>query len=508
MEVNILLSKCITLLYRESQLENITDNSVDMVRTAIEEIRPADVQLGTPNQKDLTTSLKDLVLEMCRTGPSEGYDESELLQQVRILAVGEDNLYQAIEKSIEGCPDQANLKRTITNLRKSLTNYFKDQKLAKVISKAYRDINFQRHNITDRTEYFQNLIAELEVNLTPTTGKDPAVIYSLDIGDDGAMAEIYTSVQQVNEESEVYKFGWQELNDALQGGARPGDCVFIGANRHNYKTGVSLTMFADLALFNKPKTKDPNKKPLLYRATMEDPVRNNAQFLYLYLKYNETGEYVNTKNTTFEEMARYVKQRLQVNGFHVLIEEINPSDWTYRKMINKIVELESKGYSVEAVSLDYMYKMSKEGCTQGASGDDTLDLTQKLKSYFSANRILWMTPHQFDTATKSKIATIPADQLLPTIKGTGPYEAAKGLDRIYDIGIMIHKVETPNGDYLHMLLDKHRFPVAVANVYKQWFLPFPKDGMPIKYNIHQTDHKPLRRLPRTVSSNQDESLFS
>lgn len=510
MEVNVLLSKCITLLYRESQLEKNTDNSVDMVRTALDEIRPSEVQIGTTaGQKDVVESLKDLVLEMCSSGPQNGYDETELLQQIRLIVGADDVLYNAIAKSIEGEPEVAVIKRTVTNIRKNLTNYFKDQKVNKIITKAYRDVTFQRHNIRDRTEYFQNMIAELEVNLTPTTSKDPAIIYSLDISDDNSMSEVYNTVQDSNSDAMVYRFGDQDLNAALQGGARPGDTMVIGALQHNYKTSKSLSLFADLALYNRPKTQDKNKKPLLYRATFEDSVRNNAQMLYLYLKHNETGEWVDYRKVSYQDMAAYVKQRLQVNGWRILIEEIDPSNWTYRSMINRIVELESQGYKVEGMSLDYLAKMSKEGCHAGSTGDDMLDLLGKMRNFCAANGIFLMTPHQLSTEAKRRLETVPAEQFLNVIKGGGFFEYTKGLDRIYDIGLLIHKIETPNGDYLHNVIDKHRFPTVVDSALKSWYQIFPANKMPIRANILDENHKPLRKIPRhfTATPNRDDTLF-
>jgi hypothetical protein len=56
----------------------------------------------------------------------------------------------------------------------------------------------------------------------------------------------------------------------IQGGFRPGETAVIGALQHKYKTGFTLSIFAQIALFNEPKTEDKTKKPLLLRISFED----------------------------------------------------------------------------------------------------------------------------------------------------------------------------------------------------------------------------------------------
>ncbi len=88
---NILLSKCITLLYRESQLENATENSSDLVKTAIDKLKINEVSLGLPSKRDVSLGLKNLVMEMARNEVTHTYDPVELLQQpfFRLVEVDE-----------------------------------------------------------------------------------------------------------------------------------------------------------------------------------------------------------------------------------------------------------------------------------------------------------------------------------------------------------------------------------------------------------------------------------
>lgn len=506
MDPNIILVKSITLLYRESQLENNTDYSGDLVKTVVGKIQLSDTDIGIATRRSVAIGLRDLVLEMARSPETKTYEISEFLQQIRLLTNGDDNVYNAIVQGIEPELTTPILKRTITNLRKTIKDYFREKKIGEIFKKASRDVNFNRANIEDIQVYVQNVINELTTVCTKSTAKDPGIVRTMDFTDEESMHQVFSDVAASNTDDLPFLTGFKELNMALQGGPRPGDTVVIGALQHNYKTGMSLSLFSHVPCYNKPKTKDPSKKPLAYRISAEDPLRNNAQFLYQLLKYEETGIAIDIKGLAVEDMIKYVKQRLSVNGYHVIIDEINPLHWTYQSIFNRVIELESMGYSIEVLSIDYLSKIPTTGCVQGAMGDDMMDLLVKLRAFCAARGILFMTPHQLSTEAKRLLQTVPAEQFLHHIKGGGFFEKTKGLDRIYDIGILCHKVETAGGDYLHVVIDKHRFPSVVDSSLKSFYLPFPKCKMPIPSNINNAESKIYRKIPKTAVST-DDSFF-
>lgn len=510
MDSSLVLSKCITLLYRESQIENLVESSADLIKTVVDKIKTNDATIGGNGQKNIVVGLKALVYEMCSKqlgSAPKTYDQIEFLQQVKIITNGDDNLYQAIAQGIEPELQPTILKRTVTNIRKTISNQFREQKIDEIVAKAYKDLSFNRHKINDLSGYINNVITELGIASNKASAKDSSIVRSMNFGDDESMKAVFDNVADSNSGDLPFKLGWRELNEALQGGPRPGDCMVTGALEHSYKTGSSLSMFAHIPLYNKPKNKDPNKKPLCYRVSLEDPLKNNAQFLYLLLKYDETRQFVDVKGVSVDEMWRYVKERLCVNGYHVLIDEVNPLTWTYQSLINRIIELESEGYVVEVLSVDYLAKIPTTGCVQGSTGDDMLDMFSKIRAFCLANGILFQTPHQLSTEAKRLTQIHPGEQFLNAIKGGGFFEKTKGLPRIYDIGMLIHKIETEGGDYLHFVIDKHRFPTVVESNLKSFFLAFPKCKMPIPSNINDENYKVLRKLPKVMSSSAD-SFFS
>lgn len=114
--------------------------------------------------------------------------------------------------------------------------------------------------------------------------------------------------------------------------------------------------------------------------------------------------------------------------------------------------------------------------------------------------ILFITPHQLSTDAKRLLQNTPQEQFLHAIKGGGFFEKTKGLDRIYDIGILISKVDRSNDSFLHVVIDKHRFPTIVDSSLKSFYLAFPSNGMPIPSNIEISDYKINRKIPKQQNS--------
>lgn len=507
MDNKILLAKSITLLYHESKLKDKTENSSDLVRTVLDNVQVSEIGLGLNSTREVILALKTTILEMCDNPLDHEYDRNVLLQRIRINTDNDEKLYKGIEQGLEDGLNKDQLNRIILNIRKSINNHFKEQQINNILNKASYTFKYEREKIRDINQYIADLQAQLEPLQITTDVKDPAVMSEVDIGDDSGLKKLFTELQDIGDGDGLYRLGWQDLNDMTQDGLRPGECVVVGALQHKNKTGFTLSMFAQIALFNKPKTIDPKKKPLLLRISFEDPLVDNLQFLYRYLKFNETLEPVNLKGLSVDEMSSYVKEKLQVNGFHIKMLRVDPNGWTYKSLFNKIIELEAEGYNVEVLMVDYLSQMSKLGCTSnGIIGGEVGDLLSRVRNFCASKKILFITPHQFSTEAKNLLRTgIPEDKFVCELAEKGYWEFNKGLDRIFDLGILIHLFKHNGETYFSVQRDKHRISSIVDDVKKYFLLKFPK-SMPIPHDLNG-DKISFRKLP-SAASNASEDLFN
>lgn len=509
MDNKLLLARSCTLLYRESLLPDRSDNSADLVRTVLNNVKVSDIGIGINTDRDVIMSLKTTILEMCSFPPDHQYDRTDFMQRIKINCANDEKLYEAIRSGVESEIKEESIKRSIVNIRLSINNHFKEQTIGNVLNMANLKWRFERESISDVTQFLAEVTAQLEPLQVTTGNKDPAVMDEVDVGDDESMNKAFEAAHSNAAGDRIYKTGWQDLNTALQGGFRV-ETTVIGALQHKYKTGFTLSAFAQIATCNTPFTKDPNKKPLLLRISFEDSIADNLVFLYKYFKYDETHEYVEVKDVSKDEMKLYVRQKLQETGFHVKMMRVDPSGWTYKSICNKIIELEAQGYAVEVLMVDYLSKLPTTGCiSNGPSGSDVMDQLSRVRNFCAAKLIAFITPHQLSTDAKGLIRSgaVSEDQFVKTIADNGYWERTKGLDRVYDCCILIHLFKYNKETYLSCFREKHRLPSILDEDLKYWLFKFPK-GMPIPsdYRGEKVSFRRLKAAPSNVSADIFNSI--
>ena len=455
MNSKLLLVNAITLLYRESQISNSSENSSGLVREIIKNIKLPGVEYGVSRERDVIDGLKTTALSMCEDPVDHEYESSELLQRLKINTADDTDCYQAIHDGIAPELTSNAVKRTCINLRRTLNNYFREEKVKEIIGKAAFKIKFDRSAITDMKTFVSELAAELEPYQQDVITKDPAIVSDIDLQDKESVKGVYNNIKEQEDGTTILKTGYQGINAMTDGGLRRGEQVVIGALQHKYKTGFSLSLFKQIAIYNVPQMIDPTKKPLLVRFSFEDDIALNFQFLYQSLKENETLEPVDVSKVDINEITEYVQNRLQETGYHVKLLRVDPTMWTYKHICNKLLEYESEGYEVHLCMLDYLAMVPTTGCTQGPMGTDLRDMYRRMRNFCNPRKITLVTPHQLSTEAKRLIRDGRTD-FVREIEGKGYYAGCAQLDQEVDLEIYIH-IEIVNGkSFLTVQRGKHR----------------------------------------------------
>lgn len=475
MDNRLLLVKCITLLYRESMIADKTENSADMVRTVLESIKLPELSITLSHEKEHLAALKETALYMCSNPVDTTYEQNDLLQRLKVNCSHDEKLYEAFADGISKDMDEGSLKRTILSIRKFISDSFRETASIKLFTTASNQLRFEREKIKDLREFYREFAGKLEPYLIEATRKDPAVVSSVDIGDTSSLSEVFEEVKQMDNQTGLLRTGWQGLNQMLQGGFRRGEQWVLPALQHKYKTGFTLSLFKQLAIYNTPVMIDPKKKPLLLRISFEDSILSNLQFLYENLYLNEHGgEKPNIKDVTTAQMAAYVKEKMQATGYHVKMMRVNPSDWTIRDLQNTILELEANGYELHVCMIDYLPMLPTTGCEDGPSGHALRDLYRRTRNFFSARKILMLTPHQLSTDAKQLIRD-GMSNFVQQLPGKGYFAGSKQIDQEVDGELYLH-IEKVNGRaYLTVQRGKHRGVGIIPDSDMYMVLPFPEN---------------------------------
>jgi len=377
-----ILLKAIVLLHRETLLENNLDDSRDLVRTVIKLFDSSKDSQYTGGESTILSDLVFLIKDMVDN--PDNYDKLSLLQSLELILKDKESLLKMVDRTINTTIDVPSLKRTILSHRNVLNNYYKEETIKKIIAKA----SYQLHsnNLQDKsiTEFVAEVVTNLEAHSISTRVKDPGIIDEQDIADEASLGTVIDKVKSQNVEGGKLLTGWKALNEMTQNGFRKGAMVVVNALQHNYKSGFIQSLLMQLPRYNTPVMVDPGKKPLIIYISFEDDSVVYVDFMYRYLYYNQHKELPDMDKLETGDMARYIKEQLSVNGYHVKMLRVNPSEWTYKHLFNKLLELEANGFEIHALLLDYLSKLPTTGCIQGPIGTDLRDLFQRVRNYSSS----------------------------------------------------------------------------------------------------------------------------
>jgi len=436
----LLLVKSITLMYRESLLNMEEDSTKDLVRKVIEAIKTPEVSIGITKDLEIINALKATATEMVNHDKTHKYQKDILLQQLQVNCGADESTYESLQSGIEPEMTEDENKLTVINIRTAIATHFKHCKIEEVLSKRFSEFKFKRSSIKNINKWINTMIAELEPFQVVGQERDSAIIDEVDISDKESINRVYASIKEENEGGGGFITGFQGINKMIGGKFRLGEQWGLYGLQHNYKTGFSLTIFKQICMYNTPTLKDPKKKPLLLRISFEDSLVLNFQYLYKNMWENETGKVLSKKDLAEMDigvMTEYVTNKLSATGFHVKLLFVNPSDWTYKDICNLVLKYEAEGYEVQMVMVDYLTKISKEGCTQGATGQDVRNLFERIKAFMASKGILFITPHQLSTEAKGLMRDGYND-FVKRLPGGGYTADSKQIDQVIDGELFFH----------------------------------------------------------------------
>lgn len=511
MDVKLIFSKIIVLLYRSRLIES--DAGDNVAKTILDTIDPRQQKIMVFG-KNLVARMKDMCMMILND--KDVISKEVFLPELRQMLEHDDALYESIKDQIEPDYSDSSNKRIITAHIKSLNNYYREKLASDIISSMYDDVYRNRGSIENFSNYLQTKIAELEpYTTTMDSRKDPALVNEVDFASPETLEEVLNEVRNMNNNNSIYRFGWQGLNRMTQGGLRRGECVGVEALQHKYKTGFTMSMFCDIPMYNKPIMTEEeiaqNKKPLMLRISFEDSLTNNTQFMYQYLKASD-GVKVMPKDfdkLPVREMREYVVEKLTSNGFHIKMMRVDPSQWTINSVFSKILELEADGYAIHVLMLDYLFMLPTTGCIQGPMGTDKRDMLRRIRNFCSARNIAFITPFQLSTEAKNLLRNGVANHhFVKEISEKGYTADSKQVDQELDLELYVHLFQHGKRKILSVGRGKHRLPTVIPEEDKYFMMTFPDLNIPILPDIDKEDTSFQRLTSSGASSDMEDVLNS
>lgn len=476
MDNRLLLVKTIVLIYRESQRVERTDNSAELAHQVLKEVQLPAVIIGASAEKELIKGLKATLNDMANQPPTHSFERTSLLLNLRENCKEDDTLFGFLEEAIKQELTDQEIVLNCIELQQSIRDFFRNKELQKLLYEY--SSTFSKETVRNPRQVITELMSKLEPHTNSGGKADPAIISAVNMLRPDEVRSIYSRVQAIESEDQVLMTGWQGVNRMLDGGFRPGEMGVINAMEHNYKSGFVTDLFSQIAMYNDAKCiRDATKKPALVYISMEDTAEMKFQFLYKVIRENETGQLIDgEEGVTADMRAKYVQEAMSSRGWACFILEVNPLLWTYNDISNKILEIEAAGYEVRLTVADYLYKVPTTGCTQGPSGVDVRNLFERVKAFFNARRITFLTPHQLSPDAKVKQRE-GSSNFVDEVAGKGFYAGTKQLGQVIDLDIYINIEKYKDEAYLTIKRGKHRKVKQTPMEYLYVVLKFMKGGI-------------------------------
>jgi hypothetical protein len=507
MDLRVVLSKVVALIYR-SRLINNLDND-DLIRTILQTIRSDAPEVLTGG--NILKKLKELCVELL--DEKEFIAKEVLLPRIHLILDTDQKLYTVIKESIDPDYEDTTNKRVCTSLIKALNSYYREHLASEMLGKASYDLKFNRAKIPNFSEYLRDLHEKIEPLTTHSNSiKDPAIMNEVDFESQESVEKVFEEMRVNSLDDGVYKFGWQDMNVLAQGGIRRGETMTIAALQHKYKSGYVRSIFTQIAKHNSPVVYagEEGKKPLLLYISFEDPTATNVQFIYQYLKANE-GVRISKRELQeipIKEAAAYVKEQLTATGFHIKMLRVDPTQWDFRAVMNKVIEFEAQGYSLHLLLLDYITMLPTTGCQTGPIGYDRKELLRRLKNFCVARKAAFITPIQLSSEAKQLLRNgTPDHQFVKEIAEKGYYDGTKTIDQEIDLEVFIHLFTQKRKKYLTVMRGKHRLTTNINDEEKYFILPFMDINTPILEDLNK-DKISFRTMPKDFGGAENADMVN
>lgn len=536
---NHLLVKCITLVYHESHLVNKSGTTASLIEQALEHIKFPEITTGIDVQREMLKNLTSTIKKYCKdlsTPISLPALQQQLLIDCIEDRTIVDAVIAGISNELEDSQRQffcSSIRKEISGFlrdqeaRELLFTY------ANNLRHNPGSIESVSDYLTELTGKLEPYVNGGGIE------DDPGIVTSVSSDDSQKLIEIFNEVKNRDKGLTGFRFGFKGLNRFYKGRLETGKLVTLGALQHQHKTGMSLAMFRHAFMYNLPVVKEwlvqpdlplpeaepgedpidpekgwngipltytedeadffydefimkeapyrmkdgkdpfkggtPKRRPALLRISAEDEMIDNLEQLYKNIYFNVYKEMPDMKLVTKVEIQEFVSSEISRNGWYVEFLRINPSEWTYRSIIQRVIDMESKGLDVQMVMIDYLAMIPTTGCTDGHAGYALRDMFRRLRNFFSARDILLYTPHQLSTDAVRQFRQGTED-FVRQLPNKNLYADSTQIAQEIDLELFCH-IEIINGvSWLTVQRGKYRSPKVVDENDKYIALPFHPEG--------------------------------
>lgn len=464
MEQMLLLVKCITLAYHESEIEGLNSSSSPLIKKIIESIRLPEASLEYDRTRDILLGLIQTAKWLTEQPVGQAIAKDALIQRISVIVGQEVHLLSSIQNTIEKefNPDERRKERL--TIISELSNYQSQQAAKELLREYNKKLLYSNDDSTFAQDWedFKNKMATVEAGSSAGSVIDSLDI--VDINDTEATKACWEKGMMLTSTEGIMQLGQRGLNEMFgeENGLRRGNMYCIGAMSHNGKSLSLKTWPLQVMRYNKPMLVDPSKKPLVLYLSFEDNNEKTYQEMYKYLYENKHQVAISAKammesgELTVDDAVQFIKEECQATGYYFQIIKAVGNAFSFIDLYNVIDYYEGLGYEICLLSIDYLDMMSRRHCSGDRDEQKTTSLFRNVRQYCESKMITTLTAHQLSDQANA-LARDGEENLARSVAERGMWKNCRTLHTEIDVEIVQHIVRPGDGfSYMTYMRGKHR----------------------------------------------------
>ena len=416
----------------------------------LKEIKPKDSAVDDGITKDNIVNMAQTLQHLLDVNTKQDFN---LMKQTLRLNIREDDeFYNAAIMAIEPSMSDDQIRSTCLAHFQNINQYFQRLDFLKEVRKQLTNVLYgdKRNNIVDQAREMIATLAPYSTTGNATGGigiKNPMFVAAFSSNDSDTIKKVWEKAQVSTSPESILKTGYKGINRALgaPGGIFRGDTILIGALQHNYKSGMLDDILFDIPRFNKPHFFTDRRKAAILHISAENNAGDDLTRIYkraYVAKFGEMPSLDDLINTPPEQVAEIINE-FTGGEWTYFYSKINPSNIGYADIQNYVMEIESEGFEVHVLGVDYLSMLSLKGINRMGDGTEYQELFRLMRNFCSERDITLITPHQLSTEATYLNRDDYQSDFVKSVAGKSYWAKSKQIDREVDVEIVQHIVTLP-----------------------------------------------------------------
>lgn len=474
---NVVLIKAITVLYINRALPQKSSKAIYIAQDVCDNLRMPQHGHGEGGDSDVAHALKITLEWLLSLRDETTITLVDLKERVRLNCNHAIEYLETIDNLLSGIEEHEPhvLEDRVNGICAELQYALKKINIGQTIANIHRTLNFSNKSV-DLKQIFEDLDNTLREYESSSDGMTQANAGEVDFDNPESIEETFRRAKESLSHKGLLRTGLQGLNKGLGvGGFVRGLFYNFGALTHNYKTGILLNACRWVPLYNTPYLFNENKKPLVLRVSFENKPEQDLPELYKSLYEAEFKIKVDKAEIDPVKAAKYIKEKLEQNGFHFKMVCFDPNNMSVWDLIDILKYYDSQGYEIQACIVDYIELITKGGNNNLRSDEKIVFAIETMRNYCFANNITCLNAHQLSTEAQALSREGTANFAVKVSQG-GWYMNCKSLHTKLDGEILMHILKRGDKKYLTFGMGKNRTSSEVSEYAKSFAYEFEEFG--------------------------------